>query len=109
MSLLVARARPLTRKCPPPPPVSQRSYWVIGSPSGSLAVNKDNAAKTCPGLAVMFELLSVTTGGISTLCAVTMKLGDHALHCLPSLTRTHRVSTFPTRRSSDLASCEAVT
>src|SRR5438067_10173643 len=93
MSLLVACARPLTRKCPPPPPVSQKSYWAIASPSGSLAVNSEEAAKTCPGLAVMFELLTVTTGGVSTLCAVTVKLGDHALHCVPSLARTHRVST----------------
>src|SRR5437763_823839 len=65
MSLLVACARPLTRKCPPPPPVSQRSYWVIASPSGSLAVNNDDAAKTCPGLAVMLELLTATIGGVS--------------------------------------------
>src|SRR5437868_6568757 len=92
MSLLVACARPLTRKCPPPPPVSQRSYWAIASPSGSLAVNNDDAAKTCPGLAVMFELLTVTTGGVSIFCAVTVKFGDHALHCVPSLARTRNES-----------------
>ena len=33
--------------------------------SGSLAVKSDEASKTCPGLAVMFELLTVTTGGVS--------------------------------------------
>src|SRR2546421_672617 len=93
MSRLVGCVAPLTSKCAPLPPKSQKSYCVIASPSGSLAMNSDEAAKTCPGLAVMLELLTVTTGGVSTLCAVTVKLGDHALHCVPSLARTHRVST----------------
>jgi hypothetical protein len=67
MSPLVGCVTPLTRKCPPPPPVSQKSSWLIASPSGSLAVNSDETAKTCPALAVMFELLTVTTGGVSIL------------------------------------------
>src|SRR5947209_12022060 len=92
MSLLVGCVTLSTRKCPPPPPVSQKSYCVIASPSGSLALNSDEAAKICPGLAVLCELLTVTTGGVSILLALTVKLGDHALHCVPSLARTHRMS-----------------
>src|SRR5204863_394814 len=92
MSRLVGCVTPLTRKCPPPPPVSQKSYWVIASPSGSLAVNSDEAAKIWPRLATMFALVGVTTGGVSIFCALTVKLGDHALHCVPSLARTHKVS-----------------
>src|SRR5437660_829730 len=92
MSRLVGCVTPLTRKCPPPPPVSQKSYWVIASPSGSLAVNSEEAAKICPGVAVIFGLVMVTTGGESILSALTVKLGDQALHCVPSLARTHKVS-----------------
>src|SRR5512133_1525990 len=93
MSPLGGCATPLTRKWPPPPPVSQKSYWVIASPSGSLAVNNDEAVKISPGVAVMVALVGVTTGGVSTCCcASTVKLGDHALHCVPSLARTHNVS-----------------
>src|SRR5436309_151191 len=87
------RVGKVRRKCPPPPQKSQKSYCVIAWPSGSLAMNSEEAANTCPGLAGMFELFSVTTGDVSTLCPVTVKLGDHALHCVPSLARTHRVST----------------
>ena len=50
-------------KCPPPAPVSQKSYWAIASPSGSVAVNKVDAKKLCPCAAVLFA--TVTTGGLS--------------------------------------------
>src|SRR5215469_17755142 len=92
MSWLVGSVTPLTRKCPPPPPVSQKSYCVIASPSGSLAVNSEDAAKLCPDLTVTLALAGVTTGGVSGACAVTVKAEDHALHCEPSLARTHNVS-----------------
>src|SRR5438270_12651521 len=92
MSRLVGCVTPLTRKCPPPPPVSQKSYWVIASPSGSLAVNSEDAAKICPGLAVMFELLTVTTGGVSTRDALASQPSAHVLHCVLALTRSRTAS-----------------
>src|SRR5437868_6585623 len=93
ISPLVGCITPLTRKCPPPPPKSQKSYCVIAWPSGSLAVNSDEAAKTCPGLRSEERRVGDASGGVSTVCALNVKLGDHALHCVPSLARTHRVST----------------
>src|SRR5437762_1530002 len=35
----------LSRKCPPPVPLFQKSYWVIASPKGSLALNRLDTAK----------------------------------------------------------------
>ena len=66
MSWLIGCVAPLTTKCSPPPPASQKWYWVIASPSGSLAVNSVEAAKLCPRLAVMLALVGVTAGGVST-------------------------------------------
>src|SRR6266851_5027561 len=94
MSRLAGCDTPLTRKCPPPPPVSQKSYWVIASPSASLAVNNAEAAKTCPLLAARLALVGITIGGVSVadVVTVTVKLDDQGLHWVPSLARTQRVS-----------------
>src|SRR5436190_1291290 len=93
ISPLVGCVTPLTIHSFPTRRSSDLSYCVIAWPSGSLAVNSDEAAKTCPRLAVMLDRKSVAKGERSTVCALTVKLGDHALHCVPSLARTHKVST----------------
>src|SRR5437763_1419925 len=92
MSPLVGCVAPLTRKCPPPPPVPQKSYWDITSPCGSLAVNSDEEAKTCPALAVVFALFTVPAGGVSTVSALPLHVALPVFHCVPSLARTQRVS-----------------
>ena len=81
----------MRRKCPPPLPLFQKSYCVIASPNGSLAVNRLDAAKLCPWAADTSVLIGTATGPVST-GAVTVKLCDQGLHASPSLTRTHSVS-----------------
>src|SRR5579863_2750797 len=78
-------ATPLIRKRPPPTPVFQKSYCVSVSPSGSLAVNRvDAAIEVCPLLRTTSDDVSVTTAPTS-MGAVTAKLLDHGPHCVPSL------------------------
>ena len=62
---------------PPPAPVSQKSYWVMLSPSVSVAVNRLEAAKVWPVLATSEFVFQVLTGAPSA----AVKPGVHALHC----------------------------
>src|SRR5690242_6999102 len=78
-------------KWPPPAPVFQKSYVVMGSPSGSLAVNRLDTAKLWLWLADIAALTGATTGPVSR-GAVTVKALVQPLHWVPSLTRTHSVS-----------------
>jgi hypothetical protein len=64
---------------------------VIGSPNGSLAVNRLAAAKLCPWLATTLLLIGVALGPGSS-GAMMVKLCDQGLHVTPLLTRTHNVS-----------------
>src|SRR4029077_5917181 len=76
----------LTSHRPPAsPPVFQKSYCIIGSPSGSLAMNRVEAAKDVTKLTKLW--IGVTTGpGSVALMAL------HAPNWMPSLARTHIVS-----------------
>ena len=90
LSWFAAKRLTVEAKCPPPAPVSQKSYCSIASPNGSLVVNRAEAAKVWPAVVRML-VTEFTTGPVST-GAVTVTLWDHGLHSLPSLTRTHSVS-----------------
>ena len=81
ISWLTPCATPLRTKCPPPVPVSQKAYLLITSPSASLAVNSEDAAKLWPRAAVTFD--PVTVGAVSAW-PVTVKLLDQLPHCVPS-------------------------
>jgi hypothetical protein len=79
---------PLSRKRPPPVPVFQKSYWVMVSPSDSLAVNSCEAAKTCPCTAAWLEPVTTAPASIG---AVTVKLCQSP-QPVPSFARTQRRS-----------------
>ena len=60
-------------QCPPPAPLSQKSYWTGGSVSASFAVNRLEAAKVWPVAAKIVLLTGVVTGAVS----VAVKGCDH--------------------------------
>ena len=89
ISWLVPCVTPLRTKCPPPVPVSQNAYLLIVSPSASLAVNSEDAAKLWPCAAVTFDAVTV---GAASAWPVTVKLFDQLPHRVPSYAPTHKVS-----------------
>src|SRR5207302_5018261 len=72
-----------------PVPRFQNPYWVMVSPSGSLALNSDAAAKLCPWVAERFETETVGWGSANML---TVEAWVHGPQTKPSLARTHSVS-----------------
>jgi hypothetical protein len=80
-------AWPLMTQWAPPIPVSQKSYWTMGSPSASVAVNRVVAATVWSWL--MFDALWVE---LATGANTTDTAGDQAPKWMPSVARSQMVS-----------------
>ena len=94
-------------QCPPPAPLSQKSYWVMASPSASDTVNKVVAAN---GAVVAhhrcWRLSARDNGAVLAPVALT---DTQALYWMPSLARSQIVSVPAPPRYVTCESCEAGT
>src|SRR5438045_3831024 len=84
-------ATPLTTNFPPPVPLYQTSCWTMLSPSGSLAINRLDAATAWPWFKVTFAL-GIETAGAASTAGRTEERREGEDHSVPWLARTHSVS-----------------
>src|ERR1043166_8397748 len=107
-SALAGIIAPLRVKYPPwsVASSSRKVYCVMASPSGSLTVNRVEAATVAPACSKV--LAGVTTGALLPL---DMFQPVHALYAAPSLARTHTISVPAAAPPTNctLASCAALT
>src|ERR1043166_6004276 len=107
-SALAGMIAPLRVKYPPwsVASSSRKVYCVMASPSGSLTVNRVEAATVAPACSKV--LAGVTTGALLPL---DMFQPVHALYAAPSLARTHTISVPAAAPPTNctLASCAALT